>query len=1433
MHLVEGLINWALSSRLVVLLLAGAVAVVGYVCFLKINVEAYPDPAPAVVEVIAQWSGSSAEEMERLVTIPLEVSVATMPDLKATYSKSLFGLTHLRCIFNYGFPYKEARQEVINRLSNLTVPVPPGVNPVISPASPIGEIYRYTLRTPKDAVGNEIYTLNDLKALEDFHIERHFRRVPRIIDISSFGGTIKRYEIQPDPERLKRLGITLAQLQTALTNSNGNVGGDFLMQGRTSQVVRCVGNVGGGKDPMEAVFGMKTPEEAAAYLRAEEQRRLQEIRDIVIVAVNGNPIRIDDVVVGGPAPFRGAPSKQGVVVSHQTRLGMISQDRALDPYQLNDQSLAGLRADRIPDAVLAKLAVLKDRDFETRQLFLQELARILDEDELRHYQDPVLNRSIGLRYLLTDRALGALRAKEVPQEVVAKLSTLKNKGFKTRQQFVKALAGVFALDADMQGLVLDEARVYWRHQDEKIQGVVLMRKGEQSLPAIEGVKKKVAELNTPGKLLPGVTLETYYDREDLVHLTTHTVTHNLILGIILVVVILMMFLSNVRTAVIVAINIPLALLFAFTVLYFRGESANLLSIGAVDFGIIVDSAVIMTENIFRNLSAGNFANLPLKERILRSTREIDKALFFSTAIMVVAFIPLFTMQGAEGQLFGPMSQTYAFALGGALFMALTLTPVLCTFLLKNVKPIPENLLVRFLKSRYLWQLKLCLRFPGTTCVVMGCIIGITAAWPMIHLGREFMPELEEGSLWIRGTYPVNASLETVESSVKKARKIMCSEKYPELSAVLAQMGRPDDGTDPGLFNNVEVFVPLRPEKDWPVVDRPNGQKKIRTRREVVADMNDELNSKLPGIDWQFSQYIRDNVMEAISGVKGDNCVKIFGPELEKLEELAGKTKAEMSKIRGLHDLGIYRVMGQSNLEFAVDKEKCKRLGVMVADVNNVISTAVHGGAQTQMVEGELLFDITLRWPFARRWDRSSILEIPVDIINNNLTSGFQPATAQSTVVGSGTGPAIATSNANPAFASQNLSTYTALQPRLRLKDFVSPIGRADWRPDPDTVTIHRDTLTATQPSQDHAEKLQAGKTYIFTMTSVAFDRKKHQLTTPTLKLLNENGQILGPKNGNGNGKNGNAVGQAFQPDGQGGKPNRQARKPDLLGDGKKDELQAQVSYTPKEDGYVRLVAGSTEPLDQKKELPYTLTIRKLGGDFIRPAGSIITRQEGKRFIAVKFSVHGDRDLASVVHDVREKTATLFQPPYYITMGGEFEQMEDGERRLLFYIPASLALIFLLLYIAFRSLLDAVVILSNVFDLAVGGIWALYLTGTNFSMSAAVGFVSLFGVAIMEGLLMISYFNALRAQGLQLNDAIVQGALKRVRPVMITALTAILGLLPAALSTSIGSQTQRPLAIVVVGGMIMTLFLDRYLMPVLYSFYGHREPPQASVNIAHE
>jgi len=1219
--MVRRLVEWALSSPLIVLLLAAALIGVGVYSFKHINVEAYPDPAPAAIEIVAQWPGASAEEMERLVTTPLEITLAGMPGLKATNSKSLFGLTHLRNVFQYGVPYEQARQEVINRLAMINQPLPLGVTPQISPASPIGEIFRYTLKGPKDALGNDIYTLNDLKALQDWLVEREFRRVPRIIDVTSYGGTVKRYEIQPDPDRMKEKGITLNQLSNALANSNANVGGDYLITGQTVKVVRCIGVIGGGKDPMEATFAMNTPEEAAAYLRDQERLRCNQIREIVVTSNNYKPIRVGDVVDGGPLPFKEARSNKGVVVSHQTRLGRVSQDRFMG-YKLTDASLTALRAEGLPETVLLELGPLKGKEFKDEEPFSRELAKILHGGERDRYKQLVMDKSAN-----------------------------------------------------------------WRHADEKVQCVVLMRKGEQSLPALAGVKAKVDELNKPGRLLPGVTLEPYYDREELVHLTTHTIVHNLVVGIVLVTMILLMFLSNVRTALIVALNIPLALLFAFSVLYLRGKSANLLSIGAVDFGIIVDSAVIMVENIYRHLASGEHAGLPLRQRILLSCGEIDRALFFSTAIMVCAFIPLFTMHGAEGELFGPMAQTYAFALGGALLMALTLTPVLCLLFFRNFKPVGENIMVRFLKNRYLWLLGVCLRHRWVTIGVMVGLMAITALWPMRYVGREFMPELEEGNLWIRAIFPVHISLDATMDPIKKAREIMTSGSYPEVSAVLVQMGRPDDGTDPGGYNNVEIFVPLKPETEWPVVKRPSGKETRRSHHEIVADLSADLEHKIPGVEWAFSQYIRDNVMECISGVKGDNSIKIYGPDLNKLEELAELAKKELSKIQGIHDTGIYHVMGQSNFEFVVDKEKCDRWGVQVADVNNVINTAVHGNPLTQMIEGEKTFDITLRWPFVKRQDESSILEIPVDIGNVNLSQGLAPGTQQTPWTGSASGPATGgTSVPNPAQGNVNNATYNSFLPRLRLKDLVSPV-----------------------------------------------------------------------------------------------------------------------------DQY-----GQRDP----------------SGSFTRPGGSIITREQGKRFIAVKFSVREDRDLASAVDEVREKTAHLFQPPYRVQFGGEFEQMEDAEGRLMFYIPASLTLIFLLLYIAFRSLLDALAVLSNVLAIAVGGIWSLYLTNTNFSIAAAVGFVSLFGVGIMDGLLLISYFNALRAKGLSVNEAIMEGSAKRLRPMLMTDLTAILGLLPAALSTAIGAQTQRPLAIVVVGGMITILVLTRCLMPVLYTFYGHREPLADTSHMAH-
>jgi heavy metal efflux system protein len=1176
--MVRKVIEWAVGSPLIVLLLAAALVAIGTYSFIYINVEAYPDPAPAIIEVIAQYPGASAEEVERQVTIPLEVTLAGMPGLKYTRSKSLFGLSHLRNQFEYGIDFYAARQEVINRLQ-FTQQLPPGVNPQISPETPTGEIYRYTLRSPQDALKRDLYNLNDLKSLEDWVLERQFRRIPRIGDVASAGGTIKRYEIHPDPERFKRYGISLGQLQNALANSNANVGGDYLFQGGTVQNVRGIGLIGGGRDPMEQVLSTTKPHEAAAHLRDEEQRRIRQIREVVIASVNNVPVRIEDVVEGGPLRSPGAElGKEGVVVGHQTRLGKVSLSRP-------------------------------KRDTQGRE--------ILDKD----------------------------------------------------------------------------GNVVWIDEEEKIQGIVLLRKNEDSLPALRDIEAKVQELDeNPGRLPPGIQIEPYYDRTDLINVTRETVRENLFIGMGLVTVILLMFLSNVRSALIVAINVPLALLFAFGVLFYRGKSANLLSIGAVDFGIIVDSSVIMVENIYRHITSGEYAELPIQDRIIRASHEVERALFYSTAIMVCAFLPLFTMQGPEGQIFGPMADTYAFALAGALLLALTVAPVLCRLLFKRLKPARDNFFVRWLKAGYLRQLQRCLNHRWLTLAIFAVLTGITMA-TVPFLGGEFMPELEEGNLWIRGTFPVNISLDEVSDKVRIARAIM--RKYPEVETIVTQIGRPDDGTDPTGFYNTEYFVPLKPEKQWPAVKPQEGwmkwfrSQRPRTKLELTREMNLELTNTLIGVDWNFSQNIRDNVMESLSGVKGDNSVKIIGPDLHELERLAERVRDTLSGITGLENVGIFRVMGQPNLEFPVDRNKCSYWGISVNDVENVVQSAVGGKAFTQMIEGEKTFDVAIRWPQRLRDSEQSILNIPVDVTNNTVTPGMVPSVQQTPLSGPSTGiSTIGTAASMPSPFGSGLNPNVnniANAPRRRLRDLVTPLSE-----------------------------------------------------------------------------------QGF---------------PDI------------------------------------------------NGQFIRPGASTIYREQGNRLIPVKFSVRG-RDLAGAVAEAQAKTADLFHPPYRAEWSGEFQEMREAFSRLMIIIPLSLVLIFVLLYLAFHSVVDALLVFSNVLALSLGGVWALLLTGTNFSISAAVGFVSIFGVAIMDGLLLVSYFNHLRALGLPLREAIMQGAEKRVRPVMMTALTAIFGLLPAALSTRIGAQTQRPLAIVVVGGMISTLLLTRYLMPVLYSFYGHREPSSRVSGLAH-
>ncbi len=1154
--MLASLVRWAVNNRLVVALLTISLIAVGSYSFIHINVEAYPDPAPAIIEVIAQFPGASAEEVERKVTTPLEVALAGMPGLESTRSKSLFGLAHLRNQFDYHTSYKDARIEVLNRLA--LAELPPGVQPKIAPTSPVGEVYRYVLQNPLDADGKPIYTITDLKSLQDWTLTREFRRVPRIADVVSFGGKVKRYEVQPDPDRLRRYDISLDMLEKGIADSNSNAGGDYLLQPHSVQVVRGLGLLGDGVDPVVAAGKNLDPVKARDYVREEESKRLREIREIVLASTNNTPVRVADVVEGGRTGEDVDPP-QGVVVANTTRLGRV--------------------------------------------------------------------------------AVSLPKKDEAGQDVV-----------------------------DASG------KREWQRRDDVVQGVVLLRKGEQSLPALHDVHEKVAEVNsTQGKLLPGVKIEMFDDRSNLIHKTTETVNENLVVGMVLVTAVLWLFLNNFRTAAIVATNIPLALLFAFALLYLRGKSANLLSLGAVDFGIIVDSTVIMVECIFRRLSSDRDKELPIQERIIRAASEVQRSLLYSTIIMVCALLPLFTMDGPEGRIFGPMADAYAFALGGALLLALTLSPVLCRMFLSNVSHAKDNLFVRAIKSFYLWQLDIAMRWRWA--VVVGFVLlSVATAATLPFLGREFMPALEEGNVYIRGTFPAAVSLNEVAEKVALAREKL--EQYPEARGVLSQLGRPDDGTDPTGFYNAEIFVPLKNEGDWPKIVDEKGlfsfwsPKRARTKDEITTAMQRDLDRTVVGVDWNFSQAIRDNVMETLSGVKGENSVKIFGPNLAELEKMAGQVAAQLRTVEGIQSVGVFNIMGQTNLEFAIDRDKCARWSVSVADVQDALTTAVGGRSFTQMVEGEKTFDIALRWPERLRGDEEKILDIPVDVLKNRVVAPNADP---------GSIPLAGTSVAQPSATGSSDTPSLNSVPRRRLRDLVTP--------------------------------------------------------------LDENG-IRDPK-----------------------------------------------------------------------------------ATFTRSGASTIAREQGQRFIAVKFSVRG-RDLASAVAEAQGKCREIIKAPYRIEWSGEFEEMQAAIERLAVVASLAMVLVLVLLYLATGSLLDVAVISTNVLVICMGGVWALFATGTNFNISAGVGFISILGVGMMNGLLLVAGFNARRKHGDSVVDAIRQGMEEYVRPLTMAPLAASLGMLPAALATKIGSQTQKPLAIVVVGGMLVTLvFLN--LIPVLYSFYGHREPPDVA------
>ncbi|MGO9915961.1 MAG: efflux RND transporter permease subunit [Isosphaeraceae bacterium] len=1060
--MVRAIITWSLHNRLIVIIGTILLVIAGLASAYDLNVEAYPDPTPPLVEVITQNAGASPEEMERLIGIPIEIALNGMPGLDDLRSTSVAGLNDVKCQFTYGTDYWKARQEVINRINALSN-LPQNVTPQLSPWSPTGEIVRYVLEGPG-------YTLNELKSVQDWVMNRVLKTVPGVIDVTGYGGTVKQYHVLVEPQRLSHYGLTLQQVEDAIQKSNANVGGDILTLGSQSHNVRGIGLLGKGIDPLEPTH---VPEKYSLV-----DQKIQDISDVVITQLQGIPILVSHVAT--------------VVEGRHPRLGIVGRGT----------------------------------------------------------------------------------------------------------------------------------------QNDVVEGIVLMRKYEKSLPVSNAVLKKLDDIQKE-KLLPkGMKIRIFNQRTELVHVTTENVRHNMLVGMGLVILILFVFLGDLASAGIVAIMIPLALLFSITVIYMQGKSANLLSIGAVDFGIIVDSSTIIVENIYRHVTAHDAdRSRPLIERIIEASAEIERALFFSTTIIVCAFIPLFSMTGPEGALFGPMANTYAFAICGALLLAVTLAPVLCSFFFANKREATDTLLDKIMKLRYLRMLSLVLRHRVITLAIMGSLF-VWTLFLVPHLGGEFMPPLEEGYLWIRAILPRTVSLESAARMAPRLREVIAS--IPEVRGVMSHLGRPDDGTDVTSFFNLEIGAPLKPMETWRT--KPvtlfgfHLWRRAITREEIERELMEKFQA-FPAINFNFSQYIRDNVEEALSGVKGANSIKIRGTDLDELERLGERVTQILKRVPGVENVGLFHIVGQPNFEIEIDRKLCARHGVSVADVEKVVQVAIGGEAFTQMVEGEKLFDIVLRLPADLRNDPTVISRILVDVP-----------------------------------------------------------GTTDESP------------------------------------------------------------------------------------------------------------------------------GYRVPLDQLTRISAH-----------KPGATYIYRENNRRFIPIKFSVR-DRDLASTIAEAESMVndpkngVNPLPEGYSIKWSGEFEQMQEANGRLMWIIPLSLGLILVLLYTMFSSVKDCLLVAVNVLEAAVGGVIALYITGTHFSISGAVGFVSVFGVAVQDGVLLVTYLNQMRARGCTVWETCMRGAELRVRPVVMTSLTAALGLLPAALATSIGSQAQKPLAIVVVGAMLCTLFLTRYMTPVLYSYF---------------
>jgi heavy metal efflux system protein len=1046
--MLRSLIVFCLSRRPLVLTAYAAFVGIGIAAFSVMNIEAYPDPAPPIIEIIAQWPGQSPEEVERYVTIPLEIAVSSTPGLKYIRSNTVFALGFLRLQFEYGRDYYFVRQQVINRLNDAKLPN--GVQPVISPAGGISEIFRYQL------VGPPGMDLTQLKTVQDWIVERRLRIVPGVADVSVLGGKTKEFQAEIDLNRMMAYGLTLPQIMTAISAGNSNVGGRTIALGEQSVNVRGLGVIGS----------------------------LEDIGNIVLTQQGGVPVLLSDVAK--------------VQIGFTPRLG-----------------IAG-------------------RDDKTDVIF----------------------------------------------------------------------------------------------------GIVLMQKLERTMDVVTRVRAAIDRLNTDGSLPPGVRIDTFYDRGDLVAVTVRTVLHNMLFGIALIFLIQWVFLGNLRCALIVSATIPVALLLAVMITVLRGESANLLSVGAIDLGIIVDATVIILENIYRHLAHHHgHGNEPLSlperlHRILNGAIEVDKAIFFSVIITIAAFLPLFTMQGVEGQIFGPMSRTYAYALIGAVIATFTVTPVMSSILLPARVTEIETWLVRHIRRVYDIVLPLAVRRYRVAAAIATAFL-LVCALLGARLGTEFLPKLEEGNLWIRALLPPTITLEAGMDSVARMRNIIRS--YPPVRTVVSEQGRGEDATDPDGSFVAEFFVPLKPQEEWP---------KGLTKEELVRQLSEQLNREFVGVDFNFSQYIQDNIEEAVSGVKGENSVKIFGRDLAELARLSKAVKAEIAEVPGVTDPGVFNLLGQPNLVIRIDRAKAARYGFSVGDINSVVQAAVGGQEVTRVYEGEMNFALTVRLAEEYRRNIGAIRSIPVALPNSDPKAP---------------------------------TAYIAL----------GELGDV---------------------------KLETGAAYIY-------------------------------------------------------------------------------------------------------------------------------RENNQRFVPLKYSVRG-RDLGSTVGEAQQRIAEKVPMPegYKLDWTGEFGALVEAQRRLAVIVPLSLLLIFMLLYSLFTSARVSLLALSGIPFAVCGGILGLTIAGLNFSISAAIGFISLFGVSSMDGILLMSYIRKNLHSGIGTEEAIITAAQTRMRQILMTGLSACIGLVPAAFSTSIGAQVQQPLACVIVGGMLLSPICSLLVIPMLARIFmpyvpgtspGHETPAPVS------